>query len=141
MKSEYLKKNWQGQSQNANTDELRKKLQSVKAKKPKPERDLVRKYFGVEKDHFVPNIKFECRDGRVFLLPYAHQPFVEYDPDKGIMLTTMTRIIHITGQRLGVLLDYLQDNQLCWVSESKTKNDNGSTEIFIEGFEITPLTS
>ncbi len=138
MKSKFLQENWQ--SQNDNTNEPAKQDQIVKAKKSKPKLKLVRTNFGVELDHFIPNIRFEFRNKRIVLLPYAHQPFIEYDPDKGIILTTMQRVIIITGQRLGVLVEYFQGNTLSWLKESKSKIDSEQTEIYIESFEIRPLT-
>lgn len=142
MKSEYLKKNWQEQSHSVNTNEPVKKVRSVKAQKQKPDLGLVRKHFGiVDQEHYIPNIRFEYGDGRVFLLPYAHQAFIEYDPEKGITLSTMQRVIIITGQRLSVLLEYLHDNRLSWLKESKSKLDNEKTEIFIMSFEVRLLTS
>lgn len=95
-----------------------------------------RKHFGLGEEDTVPNIQFKFKSKRIFHLPYASHPYIDYDPENGIKLETMQKIVTIQGQRLERLLDYISNQTLDWVMESKTGKDNNNTEIFIEKIEV-----
>lgn len=132
--SKNLKKTWgsQNPSQKSSANDDEKK--SIVTKPPKLA--VVRTYFGVDTHNYIPSIRFECKDQTIFIMPYAHQPFIEFNPKNGIMLSTLQRVILIKGQRLKILMKFLEDNQLSWVKESDKEFDTEDTEIFIESIEI-----
>ena len=85
----------------------------------------------------VPSLKIILRDGRLFFLPYSHQPVIEYTPDEGLFLRTYQHTIHIRGRGLATLAEWLGTFRVTWIKENPSSTDDGKEGVYISDVIIS----
>lgn len=81
---------------------------------------------------YIPSIKFIPRRGGAFYFPYSAQPFIEFDPAQGIMLSSFLVSVEIKGRNLEPLADAIAQNRVKWVKEDPSGTDDESFETYIK---------
>lgn len=100
--------------------------------------EAISKYYEIDtQSDYIRSIRFICRDGRILYIPYALQPIIAYNPEKGIMIQTMQKDILLVGERLKILADWLGAQKVTWVKESPTGKEVEMDDIFLSQIIIS----
>ncbi len=131
MSNQDLKEKWGAGSQN--WDNSQKKPQSVSSFKSNPKSEFFEVF---EPNSFANTLKLVKRDGHTVYFPYAQQPIIEFNPEKGISIKSMYIDIEITGRGLAQLADWLGASRVKWIKECQSGIDDKKEKIFVMDIEF-----
>ena len=126
-----------------NREELRKKwgAQGTEGEPTQSDNDnapVQSRFFAVDPhSHVVPSLKCILRNGRLFFLPYSHQPVIEHIPDEGLFLRTYQHTIHIRGRGLATLAEWLGTFRVSWIKENPSSMDDGTEGVHVSDIIIS----
>lgn len=99
--------------------------------------DFSGKYFAVERGtRHVSRFKMYLKDGRIFSVPYAFLPLIDFIPDEALTLKTSELDIVITGRSLEILCDQFNEEKVLWIKESPSGTDTEDDPVFIASIKV-----
>ncbi len=85
---------------------------------------------------FVPKLCLMLRTGRRVYIPYAHQPLIDYSPERDLQIVTHRIKVTIKGRGLEPIVEALFDDRVRWIRESNVRFDTREEDTFIASIQI-----
>jgi len=85
---------------------------------------------------YITKLCVILRTGRRVYIPYAHQPLIDFVPERDLQIITHQIKVTIQGRNLHPLMDALFCDTVRWIKESNVKMDDHGEDIFISRITI-----
>ena len=90
-----------------------------------------------EPSHVVKRFKLNLKTGRSISIPYSSLPILDLIPTGELKITGHNYSVHVKGRNLVKLYNWLSDECLVSLSESKTGMDSEKDEdLFVKSIQI-----
>ena len=94
-------------------------------------------FFGAENLRNSPScIDLRLSNGASKAIPYSYIHEIDFEPSEGIIITTSTKLIKITGRNLRMLYNYLSAYRVRFIKANIGNDLTNEQEVFVKDIKI-----